>query len=65
MAAKDFPPVHHVAVTKMVVARLGTFAEPRDVVKSGATRNAGWAVSGRFYETISYNKALRAFRVWA
>ncbi|HEX4079267.1 MAG TPA: hypothetical protein VHX61_10410 [Rhizomicrobium sp.] len=43
MAKKGFTEAHHLAVTKMVVARLGLFGREGAVVKSGKTRDARWA----------------------
>jgi hypothetical protein len=45
MAAKGFPETHYAAVTKMVVARLGTFARDGAVAKTGKTRDARWAIT--------------------
>jgi hypothetical protein len=45
MAAKGFPEDHYLAVTKMVVARLGAFARSGAVVKTGKTRDAQWALA--------------------
>lgn len=45
MAAKGLTEAHHVAVTKMVVARLGAFARSGAIGKTGKTRDARWAIS--------------------
>ncbi|MGH6889409.1 MAG: hypothetical protein ACREHF_09455 [Rhizomicrobium sp.] len=45
MAAKGLTPAHHLAVTKMVIARLGAFATTGAVTKLGKTKGARWAVS--------------------
>jgi len=44
MAKKGFTDAHHLAVTKMVVARLGAFARDGVVAKTGKTRDARWTV---------------------
>jgi hypothetical protein len=44
IAAKQFPDVAHLAVTKMAVARLGVLAKRGEIAKIGMTRNARWAV---------------------
>jgi hypothetical protein len=45
IAAKSFPEANHVAVTKMIVARLGALTKRGELVKTGVTRNARWVVS--------------------
>jgi len=44
IAAKRFPDAAHLAVTKMIVARLGAFAKRGEVVKTGVSRNARWGI---------------------
>jgi len=43
-AAKGFPEAHYLAISKMVVSRLGAFAREGAVVKTGKTRDARWTV---------------------
>ncbi|HLY05848.1 MAG TPA: hypothetical protein VKR31_08885 [Rhizomicrobium sp.] len=46
IAAKGFPDTAHLAVTKMVVARLNVLAGRGEIAKSGKTRDARWTVIG-------------------
>jgi hypothetical protein len=41
-----FPDAAHLAVTKMVIARLGVFTKAGGIVKAGKTRDARWALQG-------------------
>lgn len=43
IAAKRFPDMAHLAVTKMIVARLNVLAGRGDIAKTGKTRDARWA----------------------
>ena len=43
IAAKGFPDTAHLAVTKMVVARLNVLAGRGELAKTGKTRDARWA----------------------
>ncbi len=45
IAAKGFPDACHLAVTKMIVARLGAMTRRGEIAKDGKTRNARWAVA--------------------
>ncbi|HEX4158724.1 MAG TPA: hypothetical protein VHY79_09625 [Rhizomicrobium sp.] len=45
IAAKGFPDAAHLAVTKMVIARLGVFAKAGGIAKTGKTRDSRWTVS--------------------
>jgi hypothetical protein len=44
IAAKRFPDAAHLAVTKMIVTRLGALAKRGEIHKSGTTRDARWSV---------------------
>ena len=44
IAAKRFPDAAHLAVTKMIVVRLGVLAGRGEIAKTGKTRDARWAV---------------------
>jgi hypothetical protein len=43
IAAKRFADAAHLAVTKMIVARLGVLAKRGELAKNGRTRDARWA----------------------
>jgi hypothetical protein len=45
IAAKGFPDSAHLAVTKMIVARLGAMTRRGEIVKDGKKKNAQWAIS--------------------
>jgi hypothetical protein len=45
IAAKRFPDAAHLAITKMIVARLGVFAKRGEIAKTGRTRDARWTPS--------------------
>jgi hypothetical protein len=45
IAAKRFPDAAHLAVTKMIVARLNVLAGRGDIAKTGKTRDARWTVA--------------------
>jgi hypothetical protein len=45
IAAKHFPDAAHLAVTKMVVARLSVLAKRGEIAKTGMTRDARWSVA--------------------
>ena len=45
IAAKHFPDTAHLAVTKMIVARLNVLAKRREITKTGRTRDARWAIA--------------------
>jgi hypothetical protein len=45
MGAKGITETQHIAVAKMVVARLGLFARMGVVVKTGERRDARWATA--------------------
>jgi hypothetical protein len=47
MAAKGYPEMHYLPIAKMVVQRLGVFAREGAVAKTGKTRDARWAGTGR------------------
>jgi hypothetical protein len=44
IAAKHFPDAAHLAVTKMIVARLNVLAGRGEIAKTGKTRDARWLV---------------------
>jgi hypothetical protein len=44
IAAKRFPDTAHLAITKMIVARLGVLAGRGEIAKTGKTRDARWAI---------------------
>lgn len=44
IAAKHFPDTAHLAVTKMIVARLNVLAKRGEIAKTGRTRDARWAL---------------------
>jgi hypothetical protein len=46
IAAKHFPDAAHLAVTKMIVARLNVLAGRGEIAKTGKTRDARWLVGG-------------------
>lgn len=46
IAAKHFPDTAHLAVTKMIVARLNVLAGRGEIAKTGKTRDARWTVPG-------------------
>ena len=45
IAARRFPDAAHLAVTKMIIARLGAFAKRSEIVKTGVSRDARWVLS--------------------
>lgn len=45
MAKRGFSEAYHLAVMKMVVARLGAFARTGTIAKSGKTRDGRWALN--------------------
>src|SRR5438105_4607502 len=45
IAAKHFPDTAHLAVTKMIVARLSVLAGRGEIAKSGKTRDARWTIA--------------------
>jgi hypothetical protein len=44
ISAKGLPPSSHAVVTKMVTAVLGALTRRGELVKTGTTRNARWAI---------------------
>jgi SRSO17 transposase len=44
IAAKRFPDAAHLAVTKMIVGRLGVLAKRGEIAKTGKTRDARWVL---------------------
>lgn len=45
IAAKRFPDTAHLAVTKMIVSRLGVLAGKGEIAKTGRTRDARWTAN--------------------
>lgn len=45
LAAKGYPDSSHLAITKMIIARLNAFMKQGSVVRHGKTRGAKWAVA--------------------